>query len=520
MKIHLLTLLPTVKSIFTLIITIALLCGLQTARAASASDLLEKGIYTEETKGDLKAASEIYRQIASDPRADRSLVAQAQLRVGICELKLGHKPQAISALEQLTREFPDQQKLLAMIEQRMPKSLEEMLRQIEQNYILEVDRSELMETAIHAIIGKLDSRAALLRTNDMELLGPKALSDLNIGLDQKVAGIGAELRLDDLTHEVLVRTPLPDSPALRAGLRAGDRILKIDGFELPPEKAMETALKLLRGQPGTTVVAGVKRVGSDSILQIEIVRDTVHLQTVKGDRYKPDHAWDFMLDEKRRIGYIRLTQFGKQTGAEMRAALNDLENRGMKALILDLRNNPGGSLDEAVAVSDLFIESGRIVTVKSRKGEQVYNARPEDTFAGFPIALLVDRNTASAAEIVAGCLQDHQRAVVIGERTFGQGIVRSLAHLQGGGALKLPIAAYYRPNGKNVNRYPNSTETDDWGVRPDKDYELSVTEEERTNLAKHRSARDIVGAEPPQAEFEDRQLKKALDYVIAASEKK
>src|SRR5438046_1038917 len=162
------------------------------ARAADAPlapELLEKGIYTEETKGDIKGATEIYQQIVDDPRADRGLVAQAQLRLGLCQLKLGNKPQAISALDRLTQEFPDKDKLLAIVEQQMPQVLEEIVRQIEQNYIQEVDRGELVETAIRAIVGKLDARG-LLRTNDLEFLTPRQLKELNIDLEQKFAGIG------------------------------------------------------------------------------------------------------------------------------------------------------------------------------------------------------------------------------------------------------------------------------------------------------------------------------------------
>src|SRR5882724_5261797 len=158
------------KNTLTLGAALLLFASAQAARGASAAELLEKGIYTEETKGELKAASQIYQQIVDDPGADRSLVAQAQLRLGLCELKLGNKPRAISALERLTQEFPDKDKLLALVERQMPQVLDEMLKQIEQNYIQEVDRSELMETAIRAIVGKLDARGGFLRTNDLAFL--------------------------------------------------------------------------------------------------------------------------------------------------------------------------------------------------------------------------------------------------------------------------------------------------------------------------------------------------------------
>src|SRR5262245_53125692 len=178
-----------VKPSFMGATTALLLLATASAPAQSTAELLEKAIYTEETRGDLKAAAQIYQQIVDDPAAERSLIAQAQLRLGLCQLKLGNKPQAISALERLTQQFPDKDKLLAIVEQHMPAVLDELVQQIERTYILEVDRSELVETAIHAIIGKLDSRGGFLRTNDMEFLGSKALVEMNESIEGQIAGI-------------------------------------------------------------------------------------------------------------------------------------------------------------------------------------------------------------------------------------------------------------------------------------------------------------------------------------------
>jgi carboxyl-terminal processing protease len=226
-----------------------------------------------------------------------------------------------------------------------------------------------------------------------------------------------------------------------------------------------------------------------------------------------------MLDEQRKVGYVRLTAIGKRSPDEMRSAVTELVERGMKALILDLRNGPGGLLGEAVAIADLFVESGRIVTIKGRAGEQGYDAKPEGTFSGFPMAVLVNRNTASAAEIIAACLQDHQRAVVVGERTYGQGLVKSLIELKGGiGVLKLPVAAYYRPNGKNMNRYPNAKESDDWGIRPDPGYEVVMTDEDLKQYENYRNQRDVLNNGPgPATDFRDLPLAKALDGVLMTS---
>ena len=482
------------------------------ARGAAAAELLEKGIYTEETKGDLNAATLIYKEIVDDPNAPRALAAQAQLRLGVCELKLGNKPKAISALERLTQEFPDKDQLLALVDNQMPALLDEMVKQIEQNYIQEVDRSELLETAIHAVIGKLDGQGGLLRSNDVEFLGTNALVEMNHSLEQQIAGIGAILKVDEATQEVIA-TPMRGSPSLKAGIKDGDRIVKIDGADVLPKNLAGT-VKLLRGAPGSVVKMTVKRAGVDELLDFEVTRDTIRLPSVKGDHYRADDTWEFMLDDTRKIGYVRVTQIGKQTPNELEAALKELETQGMKGLILDLRGNPGGLLSQAIAIADLFVENGTIVTVKSRSEEKVYSAKPENTYSRFPMVLLVNRQTASAAEVIAGCLQDHQRAVVVGERTFGQAIVRSLLPLKSGGALKLPIAAYYRPSGKNVNRCPGATDADEWGIKPDAGYDVTLTDEEFKLLGLARLARESSDPkDAPNAVFHDRQLERALEFL-------
>ena len=478
--------------------------------ATSPAELLEKGIYTEETKGDLNGAALLYKQIVDDPSASRALAAQAQLRLGVCELKLGNKPKAVSALERLTQEFPDKDQLMALVDNQMPALLDEIVKQIEQNYIQEIDRSDLLETAIRAIIGKLDNRGALgfLRTNDMEFLGTNELGDLNINIEQQVAGIGAILRVEDGDT---IATPMRGSPAIKAGIKLGDRIVKIDGAEVPKNQLAQT-VKALRGPAGSVVSVTVRRAGADELLDFEITRGIIVLDSVKGHHYRADDTWEFMLNDARKVGYVRINYVGKKTPKELEAALKDLQGRGMKGLVLDLRGNPGGSLDEAIAVADLFIENGTIVTVKSRSNEKVYSATPEGTYGAFPMVVLVNRQTASAAEIIAGCLQDHQRAIAVGERTYGQAIVRRIFPLKTGGGLKLPVAAYYRPSGKHVNRYPGATEADEWGIKPNTGYEVGFTDEEVKRLALAWSARESMDPkDAPNAVFEDRQLAKALE---------
>src|SRR4051812_45183366 len=492
---------------------LALLVAASTSQAEPAAGLLERGIYNEETKGDLAAATQIYQEIIYDPTAERSLAAQAQLRLGLCELKLGNKPLAIAALERLTDRFPDKDKLLAIVGNQLPELLEEMVKHIEQNYIREVDRSELMQTAISAIVGKLDATGGILRTNDLAFLGTNEVAEMTMGLEQKLAGIGAQLRFDKERGALMVDTPLPNSPAIRGGLAAGDRILRVDGKELPTEKTLEIAVSWLRGRPGTDVTLEVKHANADTTTELKLTRDTVRLPSVLGDHYKPDQNWDYMLDENQKVGYLRLTAVGQLSAEEMENALKELTSRGMRGLILDLRGSPGGLLDGAVSIADLFVEHGRIVTFKSRDHEQGYDAKAEGTYLNFPMVVLVNRHTASAAEIIAACLQDHERATVIGERTFGQAVVKSLIPLKGGiGALKLPTGAYYRPSGKNMNRYPGLTEADDWGVTPT--VEVSLSEEEFKDFEKYQNSKYAIG-QPPAGKggFQDRQLQKAVEYL-------
>jgi carboxyl-terminal processing protease len=498
-----------------LLLAIVPLAAPDVSHAASASELLEKGIYTEETRGDLKSATQIYQQIVDDPGADRSLVAQAQLRIGLCELKLGRKPQAISALERLTETFPDKGTLLALVEPHMPQVLDEIVKQIEQNYIREVDRNELLETALSAIVGKLDSTGGFLRTNDLAFLNTNEMAELNVSLEQKIAGVGAVLTVKE--NKVVIQDLLPNSPASRSGIRAGDTIVKINGATLPNDAKLAAVVKLLRGEPGSEVLLTIERQDNDQPIDIPLVRDVIQIASVTGDHRKPDGAWDYMLDAERGIGYVRVSQVGKLTPSELKTTLEELTSRQAKALILDLRDNPGGSLSEAVTIADLFVEEGRILSVKSRTEEKVYNAKLEGTYSAFHMAVLINRGTASAAEIIAACLQDHQRAVVIGERTFGQAIVRSLIPLKSGaGALKLPVAVYYRPNGRNINRYPNSADSDDWGVRPDPGCELTLTAEEMRQAMSDRAARGkSVGKPDNTAAPLDPQVQMALDRLLA-----
>jgi carboxyl-terminal processing protease len=227
---------------------------------------------------------------------------------------------------------------------------------------------------------------------------------------------------------------------------------------------------------------------------LTIGREVIEVETVLGDKRNDKDEWNFMLDTDKKIGYVRLTAFSRNTADELESALKDLKAQGMKGLVLDLRFNPGGLLKSAIDISDLFIAEGKIVSTKGRNtAEREVKARKPGTFEDFPMAVIVNRYSASASEIVSACLQDHKRAVVVGERTWGKGSVQNIIEMEDGqSALKLTTAAYIRPSGKNIHRYPDAKESDQWGVMPDKGFDLKLNDDELSDLVKVRRDRDLL----------------------------
>jgi carboxyl-terminal processing protease len=248
------------------------------------------------------------------------------------------------------------------------------------------------------------------------------------------------------------------------------------------------------------------------------------VETVLGCDRNGDDTWDWIIDDDRKIAYIRITGFSRHTADELRSVLEDLMQKEMKGLILDLRFNPGGLLSAAVEVSDMFVSEGRIVSTDGRNVKsRSWDARKKGTFEGFAMAILVNGFSASASEIVAACLQDHDRAVIIGSRTWGKGSVQNVIKLSdGASAVKLTTADYHRPNGENIHRFPDSDEKDEWGVKPDEGFAVRLTDVERSELIRHLRQRDIVrphgqeessGDGQNATQYTDTQLAKALEYL-------
>jgi carboxyl-terminal processing protease len=223
-------------------------------------------------------------------------------------------------------------------------------------------------------------------------------------------------------------------------------------------------------------------------------RAIIDVPSVLGDARKPDDSWDFMYDKEKKIGYVRISSFIQNTTDELKKALQELKAEGMRGLIVDLRDNPGGLLGAAVEISDLFVTDGLIVSTKGRNTvTKSYEAEKEGTYEGFPMVVLVNQNSASAAEIVSACLQDHKRAKVVGQRTYGKGSVQNIIELEDGNSvLKLTVATYQRPSGKNIHRFKNAKPSDEWGVSPDPGLEVKVSGRDYEDWFLGRRDRDAV----------------------------
>lgn len=392
------------------------------------------------------------------------------------------------------------------------------LDQIERRALVEVPQDKLLEGALSGMMAQLgDQHSVFIRPSDFE--------DLRVGIEQEFGGVGIEIVLDPETKQLTVASPLFGTPAFAAGIRPRDRILRIDG-RTTQGMSLEEASAVLRGKVGTPVVLLVQHEGEAQPEEIRIVRAKIQVDSVLGDRRRPDGSWDFFLEGTDRIGYVRIHQFGERTAEEMRKALASLQSGGARGLVLDLRDDPGGLLPAAVQVCDMFLESGVILTIRLRDGaiREVIEARPKSDYPRFPIAVLVNKYSASASEIVAACLQDHGRAIVVGERTFGKGTVQELIPLPGKrGTLKLTTSSYWRPSGKNINRQSDEGPEAPWGVLPDPGYEVKLEGAALARLVRwHREVGVFrtSGPEPPGTKSPrpsllevDPQLAKAVEYL-------
>ncbi|MCI0683441.1 MAG: S41 family peptidase [Gemmataceae bacterium] len=401
--------------------------------------------------------------------------------------------------------------------------LVDVLDEVQQKYVKELDDDkmrDLVENMISGGLQRLDPHSDFVSADEF-----KQFQKASKG---KFGGIGIRINVDPRSGQVIVESPMVGTPAYEAGIMAGDLILKIDGHateNMPLKKVVE----MIQGEPGTKVTLGVLHEGAKTPVDIDITRAEINIDSVLGDQRGDDKEWDFWIDAEAKIAYVRVVGFTETTVAELTKVVDSLQKANMKGLVLDLRGNPGGLLRSAVEVSSMFLEEGKnVVTTKGRSNDskEVFNARRSPVAAPanpYPIAILLNRYSASASEIVAAALQDHLRAVVIGERSYGKGSVQNVIAMEGGAtALKLTTASYWRPSGKNIHRFPDSKEEEEWGVKPNPGFEMKLSDEERINYFKWRRYRDIVrrngeGPKPADEEklkdFRDRVLDKALEHL-------
>jgi len=302
---------------------------------------------------------------------------------------------------------------------------------VKKNYVDEVTSKDLITGAINGMLSSLDPHSAFLT--------PDLYKDLQMDTQGRFGGLGIEITIKNGVLTVV--SPIEDTPAYKAGVKAGDQIIKIED-EFTKDMTLVDAVKKMRGNKGTKITISVKREGIAELLNFNLVRDTIRVQSVRSR----------VLEEG--YGYVRLAQFQERTDRDLQKALETLskEKGGLKGLVLDLRNNPGGLLTQAVRVSDMFLDSGMIVYTEGRleSQKQKYFAHKEGTWSNFPIVVLVNGGSASASEIVAGALQDHKRAVILGTKTFGKGSVQTILPLDDNSALRLTTARYFTPKGRSI----------------------------------------------------------------------
>ena len=378
------------------------------------------------------------------------------------------------------------------------KVFSDVIELIEREYVDEVDTKELIQKAIQGMVHSLDPHSSLLPLDDFQ--------DLQIDTKGKFTGIGIHITMQD--GFVTVISPIEDTPAYKAGIKARDRIIKVDGKST---RDLRKAVNMMRGPKGTKVVVTILREGVKKPLEFELVRDVIPIQSVKSFDMKPGY------------GYIRLSNFTGTTTAELLKALEQMEAAEvpLKGLILDLRNNGGGLLNQSIKVADLFLDEGAILSIKGRnnKNTKVFNATRSSVERNYPLVVLINGGSASASEIVAGALQDHKRALILGTTSFGKGSVQTVETLRDGSGLKLTIARYYTPNDRSIQAK---------GIVPDiylKHRRLDPKEMSRKEegLLKEKDLENHLEAEPtkdsvPESETQEEKEKREKDSRMRDAE--
>jgi len=369
--------------------------------------------------------------------------------------------------------------------------LVDVRHQIVDEYVEQPDEAKMILDAVRAMVESLDDPHTVYLT-------PEELEPFDREVRGSFSGIGAEVEMDQQHRRVRVVSPLEDSPAWAAGVMAGDLILEVNG-DSTADMTLSQAVDRLTGPAGTKVVLKVRRVSGEE-QTITLTRAQINVPSSKGlRRADKDHRWQFMLDPQNRIGYVRILQFSDATARDLQAALEQLKQAGVRGLILDLRFDPGGLLESAVDVSNLFLPAGKtIVSVRGRTSRpQTFYSTTGEMLPDVPIVVLANEASASAAEIVTGALADNGRAKFGGARTFGKGSVQQVKMLPTGeGAIKVTNAYYYLPSGRNIHRRPD---VDLWGVDPEPGFYVPMTPQQVKEMIESRRKEDVLRSQTQPA---------------------
>ena len=312
------------------------------------------------------------------------------------------------------------------------RNFSDIFSRIKSDYVEDVDDKTLLEHAIRGMLSGLDPHSSYLDADEYK--------ELRIGTTGQFGGLGIQVSMDGGFVKVIA--PIDDTPAFEAGIEAGDLIIRLDQTSVKG-LSLNDAVKIMRGTPGTDIELTIIREGESKPLNIKVTRDIIKVKSVKSRMLDPGY------------GYVRISNFQSRTGPHLLAAINKLkkEHEGeLNGLVIDLRNNPGGVLNAAAEVSDMFLNKGKLVYTEGRleNSHFEFNAKPGDVLDGAPVVVLINGGSASASEIVAGALQDHSRAVVMGTKSFGKGSVQTIQELRSGGAVKITTARYFTPSGRSI----------------------------------------------------------------------
>ena len=339
----------------------------------------------------------------------------------------------------------------------------EVLEKIKKDYVDEVNQADVMDSAINGVLQSLDPYSSYM--------SPELFKSMQTDTKGEFGGLGIEISMESGIVKVI--SPIDDTPASKAGIKAGDYIVKIENKQVQGKSLME-AVKLMRGPVGSSINLTVRRKGVKKSLEFNIKREIIEVSSIDAK----------ILGKKKKIGYLRLKSFNQNSDEQFRSKIKEFEKKNNPTgYIIDLRNNPGGLLTQAISITDIFLDEGEIVSTKGRKITETrkFFARKGDVIKGKPIIIMINNGSASASEILAGALQDHKRAIILGENTYGKGSVQSIIPLRNGGGMRLTISKYYLPSGKSISNI---------GVTPDilveekeKDFKINSETDNQLNYA-------------------------------------